>query len=512
MEKLPIGIQDFASLREEGYVYVDKTQAIHTLLQAGKALFFSRPRRFGKSLLISTLHALFDGRKDLFAGLWIEDNHDFKPRPVIRIDFSAINSATRPLEGAIVDNLRRTARGYGITLQSDYAADALSELIIELAQSEKVVVLIDEYDKPITDYLEDQDTSKRNEHQRILRSLYGQLKPLNGYLHLLLLTGVSKIGKLSLFSDLNNLQDISLVPETALLLGYTQAEIQAAYPQRLQQAWTRLGLTPEQFWDILRYWYNGYSWDGVNRLYCPFSLLLFLANPQFKGYWYETGTPSWLIRLIKNQKINPLEFERIFGNNDLLSTFNIDHFDATSIMFQTGYLTIQQVKNHLDGIEYTLSYPNQEVRQAFSRQLLEQYSGLVPSAFYSFVVDLSQALKNHNWPLFFKSLTKAYASIPYLITPEAEKHFHAIFHMLMCATGLPVQSEVLSNKGRMDTVVDTRAHIVIFELKIKGDAQSALKQINTKDYNQQFSRPTWKIGVVFDLEAKNLKEWQVEAP
>jgi PAS domain-containing protein len=518
MSKLPIGIQDFESLILEGYTYVDKTQYIHTLIQGSKYQFISRPRRFGKSLLLSTLGAIYEGKKHLFTGLWIENQHDFKPRPIICLDFSLINSEQGRLEASVLRSLRRTAEQYHIhnftdnfTPKPDLNSprDALEDLIYALAKIDKVVILIDEYDKPITEYLFDPE--KRLEQQAILRSIYGLLKPMGQYLHQVILTGVSKIGKLSLFSDLNNLQDISLEPQFAEMLGYTRAEIERHYPDHLELARKRLDLPLEQFWDILKFWYNGYSWDGETRLYCPFSALLFLSSLKLKSYWYQTATPAFLVKMIENHKINPLDFEKTFSDEKTLSTFDVGNLDPISIMFQTGYLTIQSLQEKLQGIEYQLGYPNQEVRQAFSSELLEQYTGQVGSQVAVLAIQIRDSLDKLEWGNFFELVQSAYASIPYLISSK-EKHFHSLFHMLMCATGFLVYSELLTNRGRIDTLLDTRAFYVIFEFKMEGTAQAALEQINTTDYAEQFitRAPVYKIGVVFDEGSRNIKEWQVD--
>jgi hypothetical protein len=510
LEKLPTSIQDFPRLREGGYVYVDKTQHLAPLLQGG-LFFISRPRRFGKSLLLSTLDAAFSGHRELFTGLWLEHRYDFQPHPVIRLDFSLLDFYTKTLEQALLRSLTATAAQYDLTLQSDSPQTAFEELILRLSKINTVVVLVDEYDKPITDCLAEDQQPQRQRHQALLRSLYGVIKPLSRHLHLVVLTGVSKIGKLSLFSDLNSLIDISLEPAYSQMFGYSRAEIEAGFPQHLRVAQTKLAMHTEQLWENLKLWYNGYSWDGTNRLYCPFSFLLFLRNPSFRSYWYQSATPSFLIELIQSRQINPLDFEGLLASDQVLSTFDLESLDPISIMFQTGYLTIDQIDQQADGVEYRLSYPNKEVRQGFSRQLLEHYGRQVGSAIDAITIGLRRDLQQLNWPSFFERLTKIYASIPYFIVPEQERHFHAIFHALLYASGLAVQSEALTNRGRIDSVVNMRSHVILFELKIVGTAQEAIDQINVRDYRAQFSLPIYKVGIIFDLEHKNVSDWQVEA-
>ena len=505
--RLPIGIQDFTKLREDGFIYVDKTEFMQPFIDGGM-YFLARPRRFGKSLLLSTLKAAFVGRKDLFKDLWLEQHHDFKEHPVIRMDFSLLDFQMRTLEVSILESLRQTASEYGLVLRQNTAKAAFEELIRELSSRQKVVVLIDEYDKPITDYLTQPE--KRNEHQFILKNIYGVLKPMDQYLHLVFLTGVSKIGKLSLFSDLNNLSDISLNPKFATLCGYSKEEILQTFPDYLKNATTIQQTTPEELWEGLKYWYNGYSWNAVNRLYCPFSFLLFLENPQFRSFWYDTGTPTFLVKAIRDAQINPLEFELTQLPEQAISTTNLDQIDALSLMFQTGYLTIIGVQSNVLGTRYDLSYPNQEVRLAFSRNLLEEYSQNVPSKIGSFSLKLQDALLVLDWDMFFRISNEVLAGIPYEVFPKKEIYANSILHVMLTSTGFKTQSQVQTSLGRIDILLETFTHNIIFEIKIAGNAQKALDQINSKQYATMLTLPVIKVGVVFDLSSKSITEWSVE--
>ncbi len=504
--RLPIGIQDFTKIRESNYIYVDKTMYFQEFMQGG-VFFLARPRRFGKSLLLSTLKAAFRGRKDLFAGLWLENNFDFTPRPVIRIDFSNINFTSKPLDEGIVDWLRIQAKEYNLVLTSTNARDAFRELILELSKTAKVVVLIDEYDKPITDYL--LEPSERNKHQAVLKSVYGVLKPLDEYLHLVLLTGVSKIGKLSLFSDLNNLQDISLNKKFAVACGYTESEIRISFADRLEIISASKNMELEVFMDLIRYWYNGYSWDAVQKVYCPFSFLLFLEQPNFRSYWYETGTPTFLLELIRAAQINPFVFEHLELPDSALVATNVEHIDPLGLMFQTGYLTIQKIDSDALGTRYTLAYPNEEVRQAFSSSLMQEYSHSVPSFIGGFSLELQRAIKQLNWDVFFATINRVLAGIPYEIFPAKEDYIHSLVHLMLISTGYRTQSQVQTSSGRIDTVLETPTHSIIFEFKIKGTAKSALKQIEALGYASHFSRPIVKVGVRFDLEKKLITQWAI---
>ncbi len=507
MNTLPISIQDFPTLREENYVYVDKTQLIHGLLESGKSYFLSRPRRFGKSLLVSTLKAIFDGRKDLFKSLWLEDNHDFVVHPVIRLDFSRLDFSARPLEVSVLDSLQQSAFEYGLILEQDTVRSAFEELIYKLSNQAKVVVLIDEYDKPITDYL--LEPEKRNAHQAVLRSLYGVLKPMNAYLELVFLTGVSKIGKLSLFSDLNNLQDISLNPKYATLCGYSRSEIEIGFPTYLKALAQKFSLDLETLWESIKHWYNGYSWDGESRVYCPFSFLLFLEQQQFKSFWYETGTPTFLLELVRKARINPFKFEHFDLPDRALVADNVDNLDPVGLMFQTGYLTIGRLQSDTLGLRYTLRYPNEEVRRSFSSGLLTEYSQSLPSFEGSFSLELQQALLDLNWRVFFATINRILTSIPYEIFPAKEDYIHSLVHLMLISTGLRTQSQVQTAHGRINTLLETPSHSIIFEFKLKGTAKSALKQIDALGYADGISRPVVKVGVRFDLEKKQITQWVV---
>ncbi len=418
--RLPIGIQDFTKLREYGYVYIDKTMLMQPFIEGG-AYFLSRPRRFGKSLLLSTLKAAFVGRKDLFKGLWLENNFDFAERPIIRLDFSNINFTTKTLDEGIVDWLRIQAQDYGYELMGVNARDAFRELILELSKNGKVVVLIDEYDKPLTDLL--LEPEKRKIHQATLKSVYGTLKPMDTYLHLVFLTGVSKFGKLSLFSDLNNLEDISLDTQFNTLCGYTREEIETNLGSLIPPILENLNATEEDFWNATKRWYNGYSWNAIERVYCPFSFLLFLKNKEFKSYWYATGTPTFLLELIRDQQINPLEFEDIGMSDRAISVADIDQLDAVSLMFQTGYLTISEIKRSLNGTSYQLTYPNEEVRSAFSSGLLLEYGKMLPHQIDQLGFTLRRTVQNLDWTGFFAEINQMFARVPYEIFPRAQRDF-----------------------------------------------------------------------------------------
>ncbi len=503
--RLPIGIQDFTHLREEKYLYIDKTMHMMPLLQGGR-FFFARPRRFGKSLFLSTFKAAFSGRKDLFAGLWLEDQFDFAPRPVIRLDFSALDYLERSLEMSILEDLRRIAQDYGFELEQNTAKSAFEELIRALSGTVKVVILIDEYDKPITDYL--LEPVKRTEHQAVLKSVYGVLKPLDAHIHLVFLTGVSKIGKLSLFSDLNNLQDISLNQKYVQVCGYSRSEIETHLTSWLEAIAVVLNISLPELWEAITFWYNGYSWDGIHKMFCPFSFLLFLENQEFRSFWYETGTPTFLVELVKNAQFNAMQFESIALDEMTISSTNVENLEPISLMFQTGYLTMIGKTRTTLGTRYQLSYPNEEVRQAFSKSLLLEYSQ-GKSYMGSFSLELQDALLALDWVTFFEVSNKVLAGIPYEIFPKKEAYVHSLMHLMLISTGFQTQSQVQTSLGRMDTLTTTFDYSIIFEFKTAGTAQQAIEQIDSSRYADSLSKPVIKVGVLFDLEQKQISDWAI---
>ena len=256
-------------------------------------------------------------------------------------------------------------------------------------------------------------------------------------------------------------------------------------------------------------WYNGYSWDGVTRVYCPFSFLIFLEQQEFKSYWFETATPTFLVQLVRQAQINPLEFNSSQLDSNAISITNVEQLDPISLMFQTGYLTIQSIHKTMNGTSYTLSYPNQEVRQAFSSNLLLEYSQFYPSRLSGFSLQLEAALQNFNWELVFQICNQIFAGIPYDIFPRYESYINSLMHLMLTSTGLPTYSQVQTSVGRMDTLVITATHSLIFEFKIKGTAEEALAQINTTGYADSLVGAVVKIGVVFDLEKKCVSSWAV---
>jgi Predicted AAA-ATPase len=374
MKDLPIGVQAFAFMRGKNTLYVDKTYYVHQLVTSeARYYFLSRPRRFGKSLLLSTLKAFFQGRQDLFEGLWIADKVSlWEEYPVLVFDFSLLDYQEQSLQQALVEDLISQAGDFDITLQGKAPKTMFKELIKKLKQKtgKNVVILVDEYDKPIHDFLEKPTLAEKN--RQTLKNFYGIIKGMGENIRFCFLTGVSRFSRMSIFSDLNHLVDITLAENYAAMLGYTQDEVEAYFSEHLQAVAERREITIDELIPIVKKWYNGYSWDGTSFVYNPFSFMCFCKAKSFYNYWFETGTPTFLTKLLhKNFEydFDELEVEQ-FG----LSSTSIVDIDWKALLFQTGYITIKKITLLNERPQYILAYPNVEVRDALLQYLLMQYN------------------------------------------------------------------------------------------------------------------------------------------
>jgi hypothetical protein len=516
LKPLPIGIQDFKSLRTDDYLYIDKTEAYFQNFEHGKYFFLSRPRRFGKSILLSTLKYLYKGEKDLFNGLWIEDKWDWeKEHPVIHVDLSQIDTRNSSLQIGLMMQMQRHAQTYDITLRGNSATDCFQELIYELGKSnEKCVVLIDEYDKPITDYITDAQTSIQ--HIKELKSFYGVLKGADQYLHKVVITGVSKYGKVSVFSDLNNLAEISMKPEAALVCGYTQQELEHYFDEYIDEACTQFEVDRTALLAQIRYWYNGFTFDTKmsEKLYNPFSILNFFSQYDFRNFWYATGTPTFLAEMIAEEEFRPENLEYFKATDLLFQSADIDNIDALSLLYQTGYLTIKNIQKSGMTRIYTLGYPNYEVRESFVVYLMAIYMQETPSQIsQGLIVELKLALMDRDWQRIINVLNHVFATVPYQIFGTNEAYYHSLVHVTLTLSGFLVLSELLTNKGRIDTVLETDDLVVIFEFKMNSTAEIALAQIKEKKYAERYAKSDkdlFLIGVNFDSEERKITSWVVE--
>ena len=506
MKKYPIGIQDFAELRKGEYLYVDKTKEIHRLIESGKYYFLSRPRRFGKSLLLSTLKYLFQAEKELFQGLWIEDRHDWQAQPVLHLSFSSIGYRDLGLEKALDLELDRMAGAMDIGLKEEGISRKFRELIETLARKRgKVVLLIDEYDKPLVDYIDQPEQAEEN--RDILKTFYSVLKDSDPFLRFFLITGVSKFSKVSLFSDLNNLEDLTLAPVAATLTGYTQSELEQCCEEPLQSLARLEGLAYDALLEKVRQWYNGYRWSGQESLYNPFSILTLLKQQRFANYWWESGTPAFLIKKLRAEF--HYDLERLEAGHVMFESFTLDNLNWLALLFQTGYLTI----HHYDPAYrlYTLGYPNLEVRDTMHQHLLAAFRESPLTDSLPLLIKIKKALEKEDLERFIDLVNTLFATIPYQIfLQKQEAFFHAILHLSFSAIGLLVESEVSTSNGRVDTVVHTPDRIYVMEFKLDDSAASALTQIRDKRYGSPFlhqQKEVIALGVNFSSEKKAVAEW-----
>lgn len=508
MKNLPVGIQSFEDIRSNHYLYVDKTEHLYRLATTGKVYFLSRPRRFGKSLTISTLDALFRGRKELFEGLYIYDKWDWsKKHPVIRIDWTAIKHATtEEIERDLSAWLKRLARDNEITLFSEYASSCFGELIVELHRKtgEKVVVLIDEYDKPITDNLLNREIREGN--KQALHDLYQVMKGADDHLRLIFLTGVSKFAGLSVFSALNNPEDITLSKDFAAICGITQEELERCFPEHLDVVAKELSKTRDELLDEIREWYNGYSWDGKTSVYNPFSVLLFLKQKVLKNFWFATGTPTFLIELLKKRNNIESYLQPIHAKDNIFSSYDPERLETIPLLFQTGYLTIKGVTLEDFELKYTLEAPNREVKKSFIENLFISYTNLPLDEMIRLQENMHRQIRTGDSAGLEQSLKAMIAHVPYQLHIEEEKYYHSLLLVWAYFMGFKAQGELPTNIGRIDLVWQLPDTTVVSEIKYHADKKldklldEAMNQISDRRYYEAYLACSKKIilmGVAF---------------
>lgn len=516
MRKYPIGQQYFRGIRERGFVYIDKTRLIHTLIESGDYYFLSRPRRFGKSLLLSTIEEIFSGSKELFQGLWIENHWNWEQKhPVIHIGISSINYQERGLKEALSHELNKIALQLGLQLQEDNLKEKFTELIEKASLNGKVVILIDEYDKPIIDYLDDPERAEIN--RIVFKEFYSVLKDASKYIRLLLITGVSRFTKVSIFSDLNNLRDMTLSPAYATIAGITQEELENNFAEEIIE----LQKTNPGILKDLKTWYNGYSWSkGMDTVYNPFSLLNFMADKEFGNYWFQTGTPSFLIKEVQtNPAFAFLEEELKVGDealNNLFGKTNTgagwEHINPVTLMFQTGYLTIKSYDNITRF--YTLGYPNKEVKESVLTWLVSAYSGKELGRVRPTVYELGNAFISNDIPKVIKIIDTLFSTIPNPLWIGArESFFHGLIHNTFQLLGINLESEAHSSNGRADMIVKTPTHIYMLEFKLDTNASEALEQVLQKGYLRPYQldpRQKTAVGINFSSAKRQVEGYEVK--
>ena len=508
MQKLPIGIQSFKDIREENYLYVDKTKQILQLIQDGKCYFLSRPRRFGKSLTISTLEAMFKGKAELFEGLYAEEWVKEKakhPNPVIKLDMSGLGNYTTisELSSALIDYLGEIIDDYNLNIQlKENAGRIFAKIIKELYKKfGKVVLLIDEYDKPITDNINDLD--KANEIRDFFRKFYGILKNSSTIdnLHFVFITGVSKFSKSGIFSSLNNLEDISMTREYADIVGYTQKELEDNFDDWLEKTEKKLSFDRKELLATIKEYYDGFSFDGIVRVYNPFSVLNFFKQGNFGNYWYNSATPSFLAKYLKEHKIKaPKEYVQKKVYEDFTNSHEIESTSVESFLFQAGYLTISERKGNI----LILDYPNEEVKSSMDRLFLENFYNIQDDAEFS--NDIWESLETENITQVASIFNEALKAIPYDdYKNRDESWYRSLFLMLLSGAKITYFSEVHTFRGRPDVVVSFRDKLVIvIEFKfaqtskdVDKKRQEGEEQIKSRDYASAYKATKKIITAVF---------------
>ena len=510
----PIGIQNFEDLRRNEYVYVDKTHHIHRLATTGKYYFLSRPRRFGKSLLMSTMEAYFKGRKELFKGLALEQlEKDWTQYPVLHLDLNGSKYMyPEDLVVLLSQHLDNWEKEYCITVRYNDLEARFRDVIVAAYEKtgKQVVILIDEYDKPIVNNLDKKELA--DYYRAVLQGFYGVIKSMGEQTKFCFLTGVSKIGKLSVFSTLNNLTDISMEPEYSDICGISENDLHKYFDDSVAELADANRLSINECYKKLKDMYDGYHFsEDSDGMYNPFSLLNTLRSKKFKEYWFETGTPTLLVNVMKQTSFDVTTLSdnvvvpaaKLNGMQDIVNK-------PVSLFFQTGYLTIKEYDSEYN--EYRLGFPNDEVKNGFLNFIYSYYVPVNPADDSTTTSQLAKALKAGDPYTFMRTLEALFANTTYQIQGDSEKNFQYAMYIIMELLGEYVQAERSTSNGRIDLLLQTRDYIYIVELKIDNTADAALQQIEERGYAKPFvndPRKLFKIGVSFSTADRHIEDWKV---
>ncbi len=519
--KLPVGIQNFESLRNDGYVYIDKTQLIWRMVDQGKYYFLSRPRRFGKSLLMSTIQAFFEGKKQFFDGtigqpLYIATSEkvhwDWESYPIMHLDLNTQKYDTKErLDYVLNEFLTDQEKKYGIEAQGDNYGPRFNK-VIQAAYDQtgkQVVILVDEYDKPLLQAIDNKEL--QDDFRATLKAFYGTLKSKDGCIKFALLTGVTKFGKVSVFSDLNNLEDMSMNPRFYKICGITEQELHEKLRPAIEELAETNGITCDQCIEKLRFMYDGYHFlENVEGMYNPFSVLNTLKNGKFGSYWFETGTPSYLATLLKSHDYNLEEMAHAEVDEDVLNSVDSESSNPIPVIYQSGYLTIKDYDERFN--LYRLGFPNKEVEEGFIKFLIPYYLNNRRSTsafeFRNYVTDLERG----NAEQFILRMKSLFSDTPYELIKDMENHYQNqvwLFHKLL---GMYVQAEYHTSYGRIDMVLQSPRFCYIIEFKFDGSAQDALDQISSKDYPLPFvltGQQIIRIGMNISRETRNIENYLI---
>ncbi len=521
MKDLTSSVYTFEKLIDGKFLYVDKTEYIWKLIQPAYAQYFlSRPRRFGKSLTVSTLEAIFQGKKELFKGLALYDKpFDWKPYPIIHLDFANCDAKSpEALTAYLMDMLKTVSIKFNIPLQYEQLSSCFEALIGDIANKEKVVILIDEYDKPI---LSNMDNPQVNEILQVLKGFFSNIKKTEGMQRFVLLTGVSKFSHVSVFSDLNNLTDITMNEKYATMLGYTQEELEYYFGDRIEQLVEKTGISKEETLAGIKRWYNGYRFEeNAQTVYNPVSLAQFFENNgKFQNYWFQTGTPTFLLKLMKDHDFNYVEALTNPVSGSFFNSFEISNLDPMVLLFQTGYLTIdkavdvQMPYSNRTIRKYYLHFPNLEVEESFNECVLDYYVAVKKGNAQQLQEELVTAVGDGNVDKFMDILKSVFANIPYALHLKGEQNYQTVFYVICDMLRLYVQAESYTNDGRIDMVVEAGNWVYLLEFKLDQSAEKAMKQIHEKNYAQKFKyrgKRIMLVGVNFDSQSGQIDKWITE--
>ncbi|ABR30334.1 ATP-binding protein [Thermosipho melanesiensis] len=510
MKKLPIGVQDYREIVEENYVYVDKTKYLYDLMTSGKFYFLSRPRRFGKSLTISTLYYIFKGEKELFRGTYIYDKWDFKEYPIIKLDMSdnTLSTYEKFLE-SLHNKFNELYSKHGLQATTDDLPTMFGNLITELNAKyrERVVILIDEYEAPILEHINNKKEAEKI--RSFLREFYKKIKTKDEYIKFVFMTGITKFTKTGVFSALNNLNDISLNKKYSQMLGYTQEELEYYFKEHIEETAREIGMGKEELIENLKEYYNGFSFDGRRSVYNPFSILRFFEEREFKNYWFESGSPSFLYEYIKGRKVTYEELVKYPVSAMDFTTREIEDANANIFFAQAGYLTFKGVKKIGLREKYILDYPNIEVRNSFSKLILEANYGIEGTE--EIENRIYEKIEKGEIKGLIEEIKRIISSIPYNLHRGEERYYHSLIYTIIASAGVNVTAEELTSIGRSDIVIEERGKVYIFEIKIDKGAREGIRQIKEKRYYEKYvGKEIYLIGIKISSKERNIEEYVIE--
>ncbi|WP_036978102.1 ATP-binding protein [Pseudobutyrivibrio sp. MD2005] len=522
-KNIPLGIQSFEKIRTDGYLYIDKTEYVYKLVHSGIPYFLSRPRRFGKSLLVSTLMAYWQGKKELFSGLAIEsleaNNEDaWQEYPVFYFDFNKDSYAREnALEDVLNEHLIKWEQQYGLDKGTASLPERFRHIIEQAVNStgKNVVVLVDEYDKPLLDVIDDNEKEEHN--KELFKGFFSTLKSYDSYIKFVFFTGVTKFSKVSIFSDLNQLTDISINKEFAAICGITDEEIDKYLDQNIEHVSSELGLSPAECRTKLKAMYDGYHfhYDSPD-IYNPYSLLCAINNMEFEPYWFSTGTPTFLIDKIRAEDFNVklITEGKLYAERYALMEYKADDVNLIPLLYQTGYLTIKGYDKEINALK--LDYPNDEVKYSFLKSLAPMFmknsEGISPLEIRAFLNDLN----NNDLESIRHRFEALFESLPYPTDKDirlVEQNFQNVIYIVFALLGQFVKAEAHSANGRADCIVQTGSNIYVFEFKLDKSAKDAINQVERNRYLVPFAadqREKTIIGVKFSSEIRNISEWEIK--